>query len=330
MNNVIETRPAASRSHVDGWQPCPELVQAMREIATITEGDDTAVVTDREISFKNGAERTTITASKVDLVAVDGLQIAERIDIRTSLPEWFVEMTPEQLAAANTFATTGAIIVGAQTGTAQIVSTLPVFEADTDALERLYPMVVGRGARVHLFGPLAAASYMAGEAPPQPEAVGLPGWDQPSRWGEEDFDYAADRMRAANIYCNAGATGLTAEFAWEEGASSAMLGDRTSLFRLHADIPHPVVGNGLFFRLSLPLNIAAEQLAACVNYLNVFEMNGVDTPPFFGAWCSPLDDETLTYAGFWPNCMHQFGTAANIAFWCFSRSRIARQAIGNL
>jgi hypothetical protein len=63
--------------------------------------------------------------------------------------------------------------------------------------------------------------------------------------------------------------------------------------------------------------------------LNRFEADGIDTPPFFGAWCCNSESGTLSFVGFCPNLMYQFGTVANIAFWCFARSRIARQVIGN-
>jgi hypothetical protein len=62
----------------------------------------------------------------------------------------------------------------------------------------------------------------------------------------------------------------------------------------------------------------------------VYETTGVDIPPFFGAWGSRLDNGTVSYTGFWPNCMYKRGTVANIASWCRVRSNIARQAIGNL
>jgi hypothetical protein len=99
--------------------------------------------------------------------------------------------------------------------------------------------------------------------------------------------------------------------------------------RFQTDMPHPVVGNGLFFRLDLPLTLEREQLPAYSNYLNVIETTGVDTSPSFGAWCSQLDNATLSYVGFWPNRMYKAGTIANISSWCKLRSQIARQAIGN-
>ena len=328
MEQSIQDETTTPALHDDSWQPRPELLRAMHKIATIAEGDDSAVITDRQITFDNRGQRTTITASKVDLVTVDGLRIAERIDIRTRLPKVFVEMSMEQIALANTMATTGAIIIDRDQG-ATLVSSLPVFEDDTEALEDLYTRMVANGALVHLHGPLAAAQCYMDATPIEPGDMGTPGWDQPSFWKQEEFEYAENMLRQAGIYCNAGVSGLTAEFPWEDGASSVFLGDSTSLMRFQTDMPHPVAGNGLFFRLDLPLTLDREQLAEYANYLNEFEVNGIDTPPFFGAWCSQLDNGTLTYAGFWPNCMYKRGTVVNIAFWCRIRSRIARQAIGN-
>jgi hypothetical protein len=316
-------------SHEDDWQPRPELLQAMHMIATITEGDDTAVITDRAITFNHLAQRTSIIASEVNLVAIDGQRISERIDIRTPLPEVFSEMTDEQIALANTLATTGAIVRDPDEGGTVLVSSLPVFEVDTVALKDLYTRMVANGALMQILGPIAAAQYMNEPRDDEPVYDTIPGWGSPSYWDESEFMYAEAMLRRAGVYCNAGKSGLTAEFAWDEGASSAMLGDCTSLMRFQTDMPHPVAGNGLFFKLDLPITLDREQLAECANYLNVYEAKGIDTPPFFGAWCSKLDNGTLSFAGFWPNCMYQKGTVVSIASWCRARSRIVRQAIGN-
>ncbi len=328
MEHSIQNETATPIRVDNDWQPRPELQQAMQRIATIARNDDTAVISDRQITFTNGAQRTTITASEVGLVTVDGLRISERIDIRTQLPDVFAEMTPERLALANTMATTGAIIIDSDEG-AVIVSSLPVFEDDTVALEDLYTLMVANGAKAHLYGSLAAAQHYMGASTTEPSQMAAPGWDQPSYWGEQEFVSAENILRQAEIYCNAGESTLTAEFPWDEGATSAVAGDCTSLMRFQADMPHPVAGSGLFFRLDLPLTLGREDLAEFANYLNLLEANGIDTPPFFGAWCSELDNGTLTYIGFWPNCMYKSGTVANIAFWCKARSQIARQAIGN-
>jgi len=247
MSVQIETTP--SNECEDNWQPRPELLQAMRNIATIADHDDTAVITDREINFQNGEHRTTIKASKVDLVTLDGQRLSERINIRTSVPEVFNQLTPIQIAIANTMATTGAIVRDPDDDSVAIVSSLPVFEDDVAALEDLYTMVVANGALAQFAGPIAAAQYASGAHDDDPIDFGFPAWDSPSFWTEEEFAYAEDKLRQAGFYCNAGQSGLTAEFPWEQGASSAMLGNSTSLMRFQSDMSHPVAGSGLFFRL---------------------------------------------------------------------------------
>jgi hypothetical protein len=122
---------------------------------------------------------------------------------------------------------------------------------------------------------------------------------------------------------------VTVEFPWERGAMSTMLGDSTSLLSIRADIPHPAVGNGLFYRLDLPVPFDDEGAQRSAGELNRAEAEGVDTPPFFGAWCSLPGSRTLSFVGFWPNVMYQPGTVTNIAFWSWARSRFARQALGS-
>lgn len=328
MNTSIRTTTPADSCHVNDWQPRPELAEAMRQIATIAEDDETAVITDREITFQNRAMRTTIAAEKVDLQTVDGLWISERIRISTPL-DAFKGCGDGALAAVNSFATTGAIVRDGE-GCDAIVSTLPVFDVDVEALADLYTPVVANAALVQLIGPLAAARILSRrEGEFGPEEQGLPAWDQPSYWGDDDFRYAKDRLRQHGFYCNAGPAGLTVEFPWEVGACSAMIGDSTSLLQLRADLPHPLAGNGLYYRLDLPVNITGEDAARCAGELNRFESEGIDSPPFFGAWCCNSQQSMLSFVGFWPNLMYRFGTVANIGFWCGWRSRIARQVIGN-
>ena len=96
-----------------------------------------------------------------------------------------------------------------------------------------------------------------------------------------------------------------------------------------ASVAHPVAGNGLFYKLSLPLSLDEEQMVDAANVLNLFETTGVDVPPSIGAWCASEDGGYLSYVGFWPNYMYRYGTVANIASWCRVRSKIARQVLGN-
>jgi hypothetical protein len=109
-----------------------------------------------------------------------------------------------------------------------------------------------------------------------------------------------------------------------------MAGDCTSLLQICADQPHPSAGNGLFYRLDLPTGFTDDGAREWAAKLNRAEIEGIDTPPFFGAWCTMPKSGTLSFAGFWPNVMFRPGTATNIAFWSWARSRLARQVLGNL
>ena len=161
------------------------------------------------------------------------------------------------------------------------------------------------------------------------EIIGTPGFDEPSRWSAEEFAWAEEKLREGGVYCNASASALTAEFAWEPGAVSAMTGDQTSLLQMNSTIRHPTAGNGLVFRLVLPVSGDEEELVRQATKLNLLEIDGIDMPPGFGAWAVLPQFQGIGYTGFWPNCIYQPGTAAAIAAWCCSRNRLAQRVLAN-
>ena len=327
MNTRIEHVSGASLA--DGyWQPREAVAEAMRRIAAIAEGDETAVITDRSITFANQAERTTISVEPINVDTWDGQRISECITIRTPLTS-FKLFEENRYSFINIFATTGAIVRDTD-GEDAVVSRLPLFEGDDSALADLYTPMVAYAALVHLVGPWAGLDYAkirSGER--GPADVALPGWDEPSRWDPWEFEYAKGKLEDRGACASTGPTGLTAEFAWEPGAVSAMLGQRTSLLRIRSDESHPLAGNGLFYRLDLPPDFDEEEAKSWAARLNRIEAESIDTPPFLGAWTTRTGSRTLSFAGFWPNVMYQRGTATNIAFWCAARSHLARLMIGN-
>jgi hypothetical protein len=108
-----------------------------------------------------------------------------------------------------------------------------------------------------------------------------------------------------------------------------MTGDQTSMLQMNNTITHPTAGNGLVFRLVLPVSGDWEELAAHANKLNLLEIDGIDIPPGFGAWSAIPQFQGVGYTGFWPNCMFRPGTAATIAGWCLLRNRIAQRVFSN-
>ncbi len=246
---------AANTLHsVTDWQPRPELLQAMKAIGSFAAAEENAIITDREISFDGRVGRTTITASNVDVLTVDGYRISERIDVRTPLPI-LDGFTDEQITLANTLTTTGAIVRYPGDEQWVLASGLPIFEVDTVALADLYTPLVADTGWSQALGVLAVMRYCVDSASPGPVDIGIPHWDEPCFWKANEFEFAAEIMKRQGIFCNASESGLTAEFPWEKGATSAMLGDCTSLLTFQTDLSHPVAGNGLFFRLALPLSL---------------------------------------------------------------------------
>ncbi len=75
--------------------------------------------------------------------------------------------------------------------------------------------------------------------------------NEPSQWDRVDFESAQMALQQAGIFCNAGSTGLTAEFPWDDCEVSWVTGDNPACY-FRVDMWHPNLGNGLFFKLELP------------------------------------------------------------------------------
>lgn len=161
-----------------------------------------------------------------------------------------------------------------------------------------------------------------------PHAVSeeLPGAREESRWGRGEFKQTAAMLKRAGVFANAGDSGLTAEFPRKAGGVSAIAGDLTGLLTMQADMPHPSWGNGLFFKLELPMDF--DDAAGLANRLNLDELHASDAPPFFGAWCGVPQGRGIAFVGFWPNALYHPSSALNVAVWMMNRDRVARTWIG--
>ena len=328
MNTSIQQETTTSHA-ADEWRPRPALREALDIIASVAKKDESAVICERSMTFRNQAEQTTVSVEPVNVDTLDGQRISEHITIHTPLTMF--KLFDEGLySTINVFATTGAIVRGAD-GEDAVISRLPVFEGDDRALTELYAPLIAKAMLLQLLGPLCGMYHFEKRKDEVAAAnIGLPDWDQPSFWGPEEFTSAERRLKEAGAFTNAGANALTVEFPWEQGAVSAIAGDRTSLFQVRADVAHPSAGNGLYYRLDLPLTFDDEEAKQCAAKLNRTEAEGIDTPPYLGAWCSVPKSGTVSFVGFWPNFLYVPGTVSNLVFWSWSRSRIARQLLGNL
>lgn len=163
---------------VTDWQPRLELLQSMKAIGSFAANEGNADITDREISFNGRIGRTTITASNVDVLTVDGYRLSERIDVRTPLPI-LDGCTDEQITFANTLTTTGAIVRYPGEEQWVLASGLPIFKVDTVALADLYTPLLADTGWSQALGVLAVIRYCVDAASPGPMDIGIPHWDEP-------------------------------------------------------------------------------------------------------------------------------------------------------
>ena len=281
---------------------------------------------ENQIAFRGWAGECVIAVEPVHAKTVNGNEVSELVTIRTDLAEDLSDFFSDQrIVVMNTMAALGALIKGGNAGRPIVGSRLSVFRGDDDAWN-LYVPLIAFGALLHADSLLKAAVVAMGQ---QTGKLGLPGQDDPSRWTASDFEFVAKRLNQVGVFSNASSEGLTAEFPLEEGAVSAMMGHKTSLLTFHSNMAHPSLGNGLFFKLDIPLPLDEDELIYFANKLNQVEMELADSPPFFGAWCSHIENGLLSHVGFWPNLLYQPGTVLNIAVWMRMRSNQAKAFVSN-
>ncbi|MGD2272726.1 MAG: hypothetical protein PVI06_20180 [Desulfobacterales bacterium] len=280
--------------------------------------------TDR-VAFSTPVGETTLLVDSKKITTVDGAEISDIVTISTDLPDTFNFITDEQIAVLNAMSALSALMRDTKRGRLCIGSRLTSFRHDNDTW-RLYTPLVCTAA-------LLQADLLIKIIRNTPDLKTKEGFaclfqsEEPSKWNEQEFERAAAVFERLGIFANAGSQGLTAEFPWGVGASSATFGHETSLLTLQANMPHPVLGHGLFYKLELPVQLDESALFDLCNRVNLFELYAVDAPPFFGAWCCNLNAGHLAHVGFWPNVLYLSGTALNIAVWMIHRSKIVHSLI---
>ncbi len=332
MNTTTQSVAPSQTSHEAELRPeALQAIQLIHQELDTWDKEAEVELTATSASFPVLYGRCTISASPLNITTYDGLRLSEQLQARTELSYVIDDFDDSFLSLANEYATTGAALRCPETGRAVLVSRVSVFEDDAGPLTDFYTPALYWSSLVQSFSIQQAMrrrfeTDFLGE---KSELIGTPGCDEPSRWQAEEFARAEERLRDCGVYCNASESSLTAEFAWEPGAISSMIGGQTSLFQMDNAITHPTAGSGLVFRLILPVSGEHEELTAHATKLNLLELDGIDIPPGFGAWSVMPRFQGVGYTGFWPNCMYQPGTVASIAAWCFTRNRIAQRVFGN-
>ena len=312
----------------NNWQPRPAMKAAMESLCGFfSDAYPSTETGDTWLSFDNAIGRTTIFATPIDFKTPDGYHLLDRLVIKTQLPGDAWQMSDALIVQANTLATTGALMTDPDTKELVIVSSATLLDGDDDSLQRLYVPLAASAAIFHPYSLISMGSLRdSGTGAPYEFEMS----NDPSRWGQVDFESAETALRQGGVFSNAGSTGLAAEFPWEDGGVSWVSGDQTSLLTFKSDMRHPHLGNGLFFKLELPDAWFEEELVKLVHYLNLLEVTGADVPPFFGAWCSQIKTGRIAYVGFLPNLACWPGSVTHISGWLRIRARTARATIGNL
>lgn len=226
----------------------------------------------------------------------------------------------DSASAFNAFASLGALYE--QAGNMLLGSRLTIYEQEnawsTLHLPLLLFTVIG-GAEAQLGG----IRQTFGQQSPKGGA---------SKWSSRDMDQVKQYLSQLCV-CTTGGNGLTAEFGLKSDSVSAAAGDSdTALYQLMSDQPHPEFGGGLFCLLQMPHRIESEdRLKVICNQLNVMEMEALDLPPHFGAWCPGRLGNNPAYVTFLPNPLYSAsGIAVNVSLWALNRAQWASAMLASL
>jgi hypothetical protein len=283
------------------------------------------------LTFKGfiGETRIEIVSSRLRTAA--GLEVSEIIRIESLLEKMQVTWDDGLLCAVNMVASNGALSVD-EDGKLRIKSRISVFSGEPPEVVNVYVGIIFLGAMIHTN---AVQAYLVdawrlpvskGSPPPDSSLDGV--------WNPASFARATSMLREAGVFSNGDKDSLTAEFAWDPGAVSAVENlfkrwrKRTSLLQISCE-EHPSLGKGLFCRLDLPLNLSDAEAFKLAIKLNEMESAAQDWPPFLGAWTSKPKSGSPTFVSFWPNFLSKAISLELIASWHAARAKRIPQWVLN-
>jgi hypothetical protein len=289
---------------------------------------------DREehgFSFRGRFGTTHLHVRSLDHMAKMGRRITDVVTISTDIADFPVPQggAEDGLSALNRNAALSALVLMRRGESTVLVTRLSAFEGDDEAWNLYTPMLAL--AAVYQSECFVQTMLRLGPSRKIDDTEVLPEGNAASPWGALDFDLAQELLDRGGVLANSDATGLTAEFPWDEGAVSHVEGflggplGRTSLLRLTTTERHPALGNGLLCRLSLPVSYPEHSLAHAACRLNLLELVAIDAPPFLGAWTVDNDTSSLTFVTFWPNLLYRPGVVANLTTWVVARNERAKR-----
>jgi hypothetical protein len=288
-------------------------------------------IEENSLMFKGFVGETRIEISPSGLRTGDGLEVSEIIRIESLLEKMPVTWDDGLLCAVNLVASNGALTVDSD-GKLRIKSRISLFSGEPREVLDVYIGIIFLGAMIHTN---AVQAYLV-DAWRLPVSKGAPPPDSSvdGVWKPASFARAASMLREAGVFSNGDKDGLTAEFAWDPGAVSAVENllkkwrKRTSLLRISCE-EHPSLGKGLFCKLDLPLNLNDAEAFKLAIKLNEMESAAQDWPPFLGAWTSKPKSGRPTFVSFWPNFLSKAISPELITSWHAARARRIPQWVLN-
>jgi CheY-like chemotaxis protein len=311
--------------------PASTLISLQTIDALLKSANAVTRIEENSLMFKGFIGETRIEISPSGLRTGDGLEVSEIIRIESLLEKVPVTWDDGLLCAVNMVASNGALTVDAD-GKLRIKSRISLFSGEPREVLDVYIGIIFLGAMIHTN---AVQAYLV-DAWRLPVSKGAPPPDSSvdGVWKPASFARAASMLREAGVFSNGDKDGLTAEFAWDPGAVSAVENllkrsqKRTSLLRISCE-EHPSLGKGLFCRLELPLNLSDAEAFKLAIKLNEMESAAQDWPPFLGAWTSKPKSGRPTFVSFWPNFLSKAISLELITSWHAARAKRIPQWVLN-
>lgn len=291
--------------------------------ALLTSSNVKTRIKGQSLSFRGLIGETRIDLLPSGVRTRDGLEVSETIRIESVFDKFPLAAEKEEIECTfNRFASNGALVVG-DDGRLQIKSRISIYSSESEEAIKVYVGVIFFASLIHTNA--LQAAIIDGWHIPAEKGAPLPDSTVDGVWNPGSFSRTASLLKARGAFVNADGCGLTAEFAWDPGAISAMESlttgskKRTSLLRMSCD-EHPHLGKGLLCRLNLPLSLHTAEANKLASSLNHMESSAADWPPLLGAWTSNPDSGGPTYVSFWPNMFSKMIGVEMIAGWMGARA----------
>lgn len=147
------------------------------------------------------------------------------------------------------------------------------------------------------------------------DAVFRPKGSKPSPWmGNPELVQIKNILNSSNSFSMVDEDGLTAEF---------QFGNATSMMRILASEPHPIIGSGVALSLNIPMWGTKEDAAQIAGALNRAEADRQSMGHLLGSWFGKTvgDKSIPAFSFFVPAALYQPGLLTNLVFSFAARAR---------